>query len=61
MEPASSRPRGLAGSDSGEPESVCLAAERLKSLNSNLIDQLDKNRQQMLEVVPVATFGTCIP
>lgn len=45
--------------DFGSPASVCAAAKHLRDFNGNLLDQLEKNRTQMLESVPLATQGAC--
>ncbi len=45
----------------GSPENVCASAERLSTFNGNLLDQLEKNRTQMLESVSPATQGACVP
>ncbi len=46
-------------SDLGSIENICNSAERLSGFDGNLLSQLDKNRRQMLEQVPIATNGAC--
>ncbi len=43
----------------GSPDSVCADAERLTNAGGNLLDQLEKNRQEMLSHVSAATGGVC--
>lgn len=43
----------------GSQESVCESANRVSSFDGNLLDQLEKNRSQMLRSVWTVTQGAC--